>query len=121
HRTPAGGPGGFASGGGIINVNTTAQSGAVNSGVLTLNHSEINDNRAGGVGGGIANGVPSNNQSMPGGPLTLNHSQITGNAAALGGGGIFNVNASVTLSHSSITGNSPDNCEPTGTISGCSG
>jgi hypothetical protein len=53
-----------------------------------------------------------------GGALTLNHSQVIGNTAAHGGG-IFNNGGSVTLSATSVTGNTPDNCEPSGAISGC--
>jgi hypothetical protein len=50
----------------------------------------------------------------------LNHSQVTGNTAAHGGG-IFNNGGTVTLSATSVTGNNPDNCEPPGTIPGCTG
>jgi hypothetical protein len=50
----------------------------------------------------------------------LNHSQVTGNTAAHGGG-IFNSGGTVTLAATSVTGNNPDNCEPPGTISGCTG
>ena len=81
----------------------------------------MNNNRAGGDGGGIANGVPLGGP-MPllGGPVTLNHSQVTGNTAAHGGG-IFNFGGTVTLSATAVTGNTPDNCEPPGTIAGCTG
>ena len=88
---------------------------------LTINNSSISNNTAGGVGGGIANGLPNPNMPLPGGTLTINHAQITGNTAGLGGGGIFNVNAAVTLRSTSVTGNHPDNCEPAGTITGCTG
>jgi hypothetical protein len=82
-----------------------------------LNNSQVNDNTAGGNGGGIANGLGS---MIPGAPITLNHSQVTGNTAAHGGG-IFNSGGTVTLSASNVTGNHPDNCEPPGTIAGCVG
>jgi hypothetical protein len=55
-----------------------------------------------------------------GGPVTLNHSQVTGNTAAHGGG-IFNFGGAVALSKTDVTGNLVDNCEPLGTIAGCSG
>jgi hypothetical protein len=58
--------------------------------------------------------------SLPGGAVTLNHSQVTGNSAAHGGG-IFNSGGTVSLSHTDVTGNNPDNCEPPGTIAGCTG
>jgi hypothetical protein len=57
---------------------------------------------------------------LTGGALTLNHSQVTGNTAAHGGG-IFNNGGTVTLAATSVTGNTPDNCEPPGTIAGCTG
>jgi len=50
-------------------------------------------------GGGIAN---------IDGAVALNHSQVTGNTAVVAGGGI-----------AAVTGNVVDNCEPTGTIAGC--
>jgi len=37
------------------------------------------------------------------------------------GGGIFTVGGTVTLSAGTVAGNNPDNCEPTGTIAGCTG
>jgi hypothetical protein len=115
----AAGSGLFASGGGIVN--TQGPPGAANTGILTLNNSEVNDNRAGGDGGGIANGVPLGGpMPLVGGPITLNHSQVTGNTAAHGGG-IFNSGGTVMLASTSVTGNNPDNCEPLGTIVGCTG
>ena len=65
----------------------------------------------------LANGIA---PMLTGGALTLNHSQVTGNTAAHGGG-IFNSGGTVTLAATSVTGNNPDNCEPLGTISGCTG
>jgi hypothetical protein len=113
----AAGTGGVASGGGIINA-----SGPGVPTFLTINHSSVSENTAGGVGGGIANGLPNPRDptmSLPGGTLRINHSEITNNIAGIAGGGIFNVMATVTLSHTSVTGNTPDNCEPTGSIAGC--
>jgi hypothetical protein len=82
-----------------------------------LNNSQVNDNTAGGNGGGIANGLGA---MLPGAPITLNHSQVTGNTAAHGGG-IFNSGGTVTLAGTSITGNTPDNCAPPGSVAGCTG
>jgi hypothetical protein len=115
----AAGSGPFASGGGIINAQ--GPPGAANTGILTINNSQVNNNRAGGFGGGIANGVPLGGpMPLVGGPVTLNHSQVSGNTAAHGGG-IFNSGGTVTLASTSVSGNNPDNCEPTGTIAGCTG
>jgi hypothetical protein len=115
----AAGSGLVASGGGIINAQ--GPPGAANTGILTLNNSAVDNNRAGGDGGGIANGLPlPGPMPLPGGPVTLNHSQVTGNTAAHGGG-IFNSGGTVTLSKSDVSGNVVDNCEPIGTIAGCTG
>lgn len=75
----------------------------------------ISDNYARGRGGGFYN------QS----PLELSGTQVTGNRAAGGGGGIYNgtyddAAAPVTLTGSHPAGNKPDNCEPLGSITGCS-
>jgi hypothetical protein len=114
----AAGSGVIASGGGIISAQ--GPPGSVPT-TLTLNNSKVNNNRAGGDGGGIANGIPlPGPMPLIGGALTLNHSQVTGNTAAHGGG-IFNNGGTVTLSATSVTGNTPDNCEPPGTIAGCTG
>jgi hypothetical protein len=138
----------FTSGGGIVNHgsmtlnnsevngNTAAGSGVVASGggivsaqgppgtaptTLTLNNSSVNDNTAGGVGGGIANGIPlPGPPPLFGGTLTLNNSRVADNTAGHGGG-IFNFHGTVTLSNSKVTKNNPDNCEPPGTIGGCTG
>jgi hypothetical protein len=55
-----------------------------------------------------------------GGTLTLNNSRVADNTAGHGGG-IFNFHGTVTLSNSKVTKNNPDNCEPPGTIGGCTG
>jgi hypothetical protein len=109
---------GFAgSAGGILN--TEGPPGTTPA-VLTLDHSRVNGNSAGGFGGGIANGVPLPPGPPPliGGAVTLTHSQVKHNTAAHGGG-IFNSGGTVTLETSKVTGNRVDNCEPTGTIPGC--
>ena len=86
---------------------------------LTLINSRVNFNRAGGDGGGIANGVPlPGPMPLVGGALKLVNSQVIGNTAAAGGG-IFNNLGTVTLVNALIIANHPDNCEPTGTITGC--
>ena len=78
-------------------------------------------------GGGIANADQ--------GTLTLTLSTVTGNTARASnphGGGIYNfLNAivqnpprtvgTVTIDRSVVTANSPNNCEPPGTIAGCTG
>jgi len=107
----AAGSGPAASGGGILNV---ASPGTTDTGVLTLDHSKVNGNRAGGNGGGIANGFG----PIPGGDVTLKHSEVRLNTAAHGGG-VFNSGGTVTLMHSKVIDNTPDNCEPPGSIAGC--
>jgi hypothetical protein len=62
----------------------------------------------------------------PGGNLSLQNVTITGGSADIGGGienagGIFTNGGTVTLSATPVTGNTPDNCEPPGTIAGCTG
>jgi hypothetical protein len=113
----AAGSGLVASGGGILNIQGPPGTGTT---TLTLNNSRLNDNRAGGDGGGIANGLQLSGMSLDGGAVTSHNSQVTGNTAAHGGG-IFNSGGSVTLSKTAVTGNTPDNCEPPGTIAGCTG
>jgi hypothetical protein len=82
---------------------------------LTLDHTKVDNNTAGGFGGGIANGAGS---MLPGGDVTLKHSEVRHNTAAHGGG-IFNNGGTVTLMQSKVTDNHVDNCEPTNTIAGC--
>jgi len=113
----AAGTGLVGSGGGIVSVQGPPETGDT---ILTINNSRVNGNHAHGDGGGIANGVPFPQMPLPGGALTLHNSQVTGNTAAHGGG-IFNSGGSVALSNTAVTGNTPDNCEPPGTIAGCTG
>jgi hypothetical protein len=101
------------SAGGILNAQGPPGTGG--GGTLTLDHSKVNDNSAGGNGGGIANGVGG---MLVGGDLTLMHSEVRNNNAARGGG-IFNSGGTVTLMATMVTGNVVDNCEPTNTIAGC--
>jgi hypothetical protein len=113
----AAGSGLTASGGGIISAQGPPGTGST---TLTINNSQVNNNRAGGVGGGIANGVSAGPPPLFGGTVTLNHSEVTGNTAPHGGG-IFNFRGTVTLSKTSVTGNQVDNCEPAGSVPGCTG
>jgi hypothetical protein len=54
--------------------------------------------------------------------LAVTDSAITGNTASYyGGGGIADNGGTVTVTSDLITGNQPDNCDPVGTIPGCSG
>ena len=107
-----------ASGGGIISAQGEPGSPPT---TLTLINSRVAFNRAGGDGGGIANGVPlPGPPPLIGGALKLVNSQVIGNTAGIGGGGIFNNLGTVTLVNALIIGNHPDNCEPTGSITGCS-
>jgi hypothetical protein len=106
-----------ASGGGIVSAQGTPGTATM---TLTINNSTVNNNRAGGDGGGIANGIPlPGPMPLPGGVLTMNHSQVTVNTAAQGGG-IFNNGGTVVLATTSITGNTPDYCAPSA-IAGCTG
>ena len=82
-----------------------------NTGHAALSSVTIKNNSAAvAVGGGIYND----------GTLTAASSSITRNTARYGGGGIYNA-ASVALSLTKVSGNTPDNCDPVGTIAGCSG
>ncbi len=106
------GHGQFGSAGGIVNINT----GAPNSGVLTINNSQVNLNTASFAGGGILNGLPG--MALPPAQLKMNHSQVNRNSAGMGGG-IFNGDGAVTLNSTAVNGNTPDNCEPPGSVTGC--
>jgi predicted outer membrane repeat protein len=77
--------------------------------------STLSGNHAAGHGGGIYN-----QDSVS---LTVAGTHITGNRAPGGGGGIFvdGPDGTVTLTSSPVTGNKPDNCEPPGSITGCTG
>jgi len=59
---------------------------------------------------------------LAGSPLntvTLTDSSVTDNTARHEGGGIFNALGIVTLSGSTVADDTPDNCSPTGSVSGC--
>jgi predicted outer membrane repeat protein len=95
-----------ADGGGIYDANETGDS---------LATSTVSGNDAGGHGGGI--------YSLGGdSSLTASGTRIIRNRAQGGGGGIYDgPYVTVTLTSSPVTGNQPDNCEPPGSITGCTG
>jgi hypothetical protein len=108
-------PGGI--GGGIGNHGTMTIAGSQ----ITGNTAPSDSSGAPGIGGGIANanfGIPPTGGS---GILTIKGSKITGNSASGSGGGILNQDGTVTLTGTQVAGNTPDNCEPPGTIAGCTG
>jgi hypothetical protein len=110
-------------------------------GRVTLNDSPVTGNHAsggGGTGGGIHANVATvtlndspvtgNTAETYGGGIVafdctvnLNDSPVIGNTAGTDGGGIYVfTDAEVTLRDSKVTGNTPDNCGPSGSVSGCS-
>ena len=115
NRNTAPASGAPGSGGGIFN--SQGPPSATPPAVLNIDHTKIDDNSAGGWGGGIANGLPGNGPGV-GGDVTLTHSEVRHNHAAHGGG-IFNRGGTVTLSDTKVTDNLVDNCEPTNSIAGC--
>jgi hypothetical protein len=131
------GAGGIANGGSMTISNTQVNGnmapdapggGILNHGLAVINNTDVNGNMAlgdTGGGGGIANaddGAPDS------GMLDLNNVRVMHNEADGGGGGILNglaisgVPAGViTTNNIKVILNSPDNCEPLGTIAGCTG
>ena len=131
------GAGGIANGGSMTINNTQVNGnmapdapggGILNHGLAVINNTDVNGNMAlgdTGGGGGIANaddGAPDS------GVLDLNNVRVMHNEADGGGGGILNGLAIVGVPPGAITTNnikvilnSPDNCEPLGTIAGCTG
>jgi hypothetical protein len=81
--------------------------------VVSFTNSTVSGNQAGARGGGVYNQES----------LGASNTKITGNGAVGGGGGIYDngTGATVTLTGSPPTGNMPDNCEPLGSITGCTG
>jgi predicted outer membrane repeat protein len=94
---------------GIDNRTSSAQESAS----MSFADSTISGNSADGRGGGVYNQ----------GSLDASRTQIIGNRAVGGGGGIYDdgTEATVTLTDSRPAGNVPDNCEPLGSITGCTG
>lgn len=84
-----------------------------NSGTLTLEQTTVTHNSAGDYGGGIYN-----NSSAA---LTLKDSTISGNSSSVFGGGIFVFSGTVPLNNSIVSSNIPDNCDPPGSVDGCTG
>jgi hypothetical protein len=132
---PTAGGGGISNGGTLVSNNSqiigNTAPGATGAGLLnhvtaTLNKTVVSGNSApGGLGGGITNAIFFAGQPTP--TLVLSHSQVTGNSADAAGG-ILNISfdptvsaGTVTLTHTDVSGNTPDNCEPPGSISGCTG
>ena len=123
--------------GGIANINFgIPPSGG--SGVLTMSGSTVSGNSASGFGGGLGNApdstatitgssVSGNSAGGPGGGvvnfgrLAMTGSRVLDNTAAAGGGIANQEGGTVTLTGTRVAGNTPDNCEPPGTITGCTG
>jgi hypothetical protein len=69
--------------------------------------------------------VPGNSAATGGGPasagrLIMKGSLVTRNTASAAGG-IAKLGGTVVLRATTVTRNAPDNCEPLGTIPGCTG
>jgi len=129
----------------ISDNHATGQGGGIDSvgAPLSFTGTTISGNRAGGDGGGIDNSpdfVPPNTLSASftdslisgnhagasgggvynQGPVDVSSTPITGNQAARGGGIYdYGTAAMVTVTDPFPTGNTPDNCEPLGSITGC--
>jgi predicted outer membrane repeat protein len=75
--------------------------------------STVSGNEAGAYGGGIYNQ----------GSMGVESTRIVNDTAASGGGGIYDYGAiaTVMLTSSTVRHNKPDKCEPTGSITGCTG
>ena len=130
--SPNAGGGGISNGGTLVSNNSqitgNTATGSLGGGLFnhssaTLNKTVVSANSApDGIGGGIAN---TTFDAALEATLVLNNSQVTGNSADGGAGGIFNFSfdpagtSSVTLNHSNVSANTPDNCEPPGSVSGC--
>ena len=123
--------------GGIVNVNFgIPPSGG--SGVLTMTGSTVSGNSASGFGGGLGN-APDSTATITGssvsgnsagefgggvvnfGALAMTGSRVLDNTATAGGGIANQEGGTVTLTGTRVAGNLPDNCEPPGTIPGCTG
>jgi len=148
-NTANGGP--MSGGGGVVNggtfvannsaVSNNSALGGVGAGILnhanaTITRTFVSGNSAPsdsvgdlGLGGGIANfgfytGI---GPVPPPSVLVVNQSLVVGNSASGGGGGILNqaippvALGTVTLDHTLVFLNHPDNCSPTGSITGCFG
>ena len=84
-----------------------------NEGTLDLMYGVLSGNHSGEYGGGIYNDDEF---------VRLSQSAVMFNHASSGGGGIYNYGpGTVGLFATNISFNTPDNCEPGGSVSGCSG
>jgi len=94
-----------ADGGGIYNATAGL--------TMNLTNVRISGNHVSASGGGVYNL----------GLVDAVNTRITGNSASTGGGGIYDsgIYAAVTLTNSPVLHNRPDNCEPAGSITGCTG
>jgi len=112
NSAPSDGNGNNGNGGGIANVNLGVVNSAPNSGVLVIDQSQVVNNSASGVGGGIVEGGvnPTGAFAIPGGPLTLTSSQVTNNTSGSGGGIYSNVGSLVTIANTSVGGNKTSDC-----------
>jgi hypothetical protein len=84
-------------------------------GTLTVTDSEVLTNQAGVQGGGLYNGTE--------GAATFTNTTIHNNTAGNAGGGIYNAacRCSIALHTTTVNLNGPDNCRPSGSVTGCSG
>jgi len=71
-------------------------------GTVTVKHSVVTQNSAGGGGGLAVAGIPDG----PAGSMRVDHSLISSNTATQGGGGLLNHGSNLTVTHSRITNNS---------------
>ncbi len=121
NTAPSDGVGDLGSGGGIANLDfadIVSPPAPAPSGVMTINLSQVSNNSASGVGGGIVESDAT--ETAPGNTLALNGSLVTGNSAPGGGGGIYAIAGSpVTLKLTLVAKNTPNNCQPLNTIGGC--
>jgi hypothetical protein len=127
----------------VVSKNSAQSGGGIFTGFgfspVTFIDSNINDNAATlGSGGGVFNILDSDtlqNTTVSGntaaleaggindnaGTTTIDNSIVTHNTAGSGGGGVFAFSGTVPLTNSTVSGNTPDNCEPPGAVTGCTG
>ena len=112
NTAPADSSGDQGAGGGIANLSFSLIGGSPDDGTLTITLSQIRNNTASGIGGGILeNGVdPDFTPGAPGGPLTLKLSTVTGNTAAEGGGIFASSGSPIAFKLTLVAKTSPDNC-----------
>jgi hypothetical protein len=100
----------------VVYANTARHgAGIENEGTMRVIRSAVAHNTAPNQGGGIYEAS---------GTMTLTRSTVEHNTANGGpgsGGGIYEAGGTVTLDQSQVRDNNPDNCAPSGTVSGCAG